>query len=151
MSPAFNELDLLALSELAWETVDPEGDHEAQEQAWTVALHEDWPPIETAQQLRARLNEIADAISWPPPAVHPRALVALMVFLGEHPQRRQVEEAMLDDALDDAYPDGLPADIAAWLAERRQTPAAHRRTHGARQPRRHSDTRPPLPEDTSTA
>jgi hypothetical protein len=151
MPTAFNELDLLALSELAWDIVDPEGDHEAQEQAWTVALHEDWPPIETAQQLSARLNEIADAISWPPPAIHPRALVALMVFLAEHPHRRRVEEALLADALDDAYPDELPGDMVAWLAERRQTPAAHRRTHGARQPRRHSDTRPPLPEDTSTA
>jgi len=151
MSPAFNELDLLALSELAWDIVDPEGDHEAQEQTWTVALHEDWPPIETTEQLRARLSETADAISWPAPAVHPRALVALMVFIAEDPQRRRVEEAMLVDALDDAYPDGLPADMAAWLAERRQTPAAHRRTHGAPQPRRHSDTRPPLPEDPSTA
>jgi hypothetical protein len=151
MSPGFNELDLLALSELAWEIVDPEGDHEAQEQAWTVALHEDWPPIETTEELRARLNEIADAISWPPPAVHPRALVALMVYLAENQQRRRVEEDMLNDALHEAYPDGLPSDMAAWLAELRQTPNAHRRTHGASQPRRHPDTRPPLPEDTSSA
>jgi hypothetical protein len=151
MPTGFNELDLLALSELAWEIVDPEGDHEAQEQIWTLALPEDRPPIGTAQELRTRLNEIADAISWPPPAVHPRALVALMVFLAEHPQRRRIEEGMLVDALDDAYPDGLPTDMTAWLAERQQTPGAHRRTHGARQPRRHSDTRPPLPEDTSTA
>ncbi|MGA2319368.1 MAG: hypothetical protein ABSG95_01325 [Solirubrobacteraceae bacterium] len=151
MPNGFNELDLLALSELAWDIVDPEGDHEAQEHIWTVALAEDRPAIATTQELRARLNEIADAGSWPPPAVHPRALVALMVFLAENPQRRRIEEAVLADALHDAFPDGLPPDMEAWLAERRQTPAAHTRTHGASQPRRHSDTRPPLPEDTSTA
>lgn len=150
MPTRFNELDLLALSELAWEIVDPEGDHEAQEQIWTAALHVDWPPIETAEKLQVRLNEIADAIAWSPPAVHPRALVALMVFLAEHPQPRRTEEAALADALNDAYPNGLPPDMAAWLAERRQTPAAHRRSHGAPRPRRHA-TRPSLPEDLSTA
>lgn len=53
-----------------------------------------------------------------------------MVFLAEHPQRRRVQEAALADALHDAYPDGPPPDVAAWLAERRDTPAEHRRSHG---------------------
>jgi len=150
MAPVFNELDLLALSELAWDIVDPQGDHEAQEQQWTAGLHEDWPPLDGVQELRARLNEIVETIEWLPPLVDPRVLVALMLFLAEHPQRRLIEDATLADALHDAYPDGLPDDIAAWLAERQQTPAAHRRAHGAPQPRRHP-TRPPLPEDTSSA
>ncbi len=149
MPAPVNELELLALSGLAWEIVDPEGDHEAQEQMWTAALHEDWPPIEGAEQLRARLEGIAETIVWSPPAVDPQALVAVMVFLAEHPQRRRIEEAVLLDALDDAYPDGLPAHVTAWLAERRATPDAHRRGHGAREPRRRA-TRPSLPEDDPT-
>lgn len=151
MPPRFTELDLLALSELAWDILDPEGDHEAQEEVWTAALHEDWPPIETVEELRVRLTEIVDAIAWPPPAVHSRILVALIVFLAEHPERRRLEEATLADALDAAYPRGLPDDVAAWLDQRRQTPVAHRRTHGARHPLRRFDARPPQPEDTSTA
>lgn len=149
-SAPFNELDLLALSELTWDIVDPEGDHEAQEQMWTAALHEDWPPIGTAEELRARLSGIADSIAWPQPAVHPRALVALMVFLAERPERRRIEEAALAEALHDAYPNGFPPDIAAWLSERQHAPAAHTRTHGAPEPQRHA-TRPPRPEDVSTA
>ncbi len=147
MAAPFNELDLLALSELAWQIIDPEGDHDAQEQTWTAALHDDPPPIESVEELRARLSAIADATVSPPPAVDPRALVALMVFLAEHPQRRRIEEAALADALHHAYPDGLPPDMAAWLAERRDTPAAHRRSHGVPEPRRRP-TRPSLPEDT---
>jgi hypothetical protein len=150
MPPPFNELDLLALSELTWDIVDPEGDHESQERAWTEALHEDWPPIETAGELQARLSDIADTIAWPQPAVHPRVLVALMVFLAERPQRRRIEEAALADALHNAYPNGLPPDMEDWLSERRQAPAARQRSHGSPAPRRHA-TRPPLPEDTSTA
>ena len=150
LSTPFNELDLLALSELTWDIVDAEGDHEAQEQMWTAALHEDWPPIETTEQLKARLSEITDSIAWPQPAVHPRALMALMVFLAERPERRRVEEVALSEALHDAYPDGLPPDIAAWLSERQHAPAPHTRTHGVPAPQRHA-TRPPRPEDTSTA
>ena len=151
MPSRFIELDLLALSELAWDIIDPEGDHEAQEQAWTAALHQDWPPIETVEELAARLKEIADAIAWPPPAVDPGILTALIVFLAGHPGRCRIEEATLFDALHDAYPAGLPADITRWLAEREHTPAAHRRTHGARHPLRHVDARPLRPEDPSTA
>lgn len=68
-----NQLDLLALSELAWDIVDPEGDHETQEQIWTEALHDDGPPIETPEELRRRLIRIADEIAWSPPAVNPSA------------------------------------------------------------------------------
>lgn len=142
MPPRFNELDVLALSDRAWDIVDPEGDHETEEQAWTVALHEDWPPIGSADELRARLSEIADALKPLPPAIPLQAVAALMTFLAEHPERHTPAEADLIDALHERYPDGLPDELVAWLAVRRQPPAAHRRPHGAPQPLRHPQTRP---------
>lgn len=141
-----NELDVVGLSGLAWEIIDPDGEHESEERAWVAALRQDWPPIGGVDELRARLDEIVEAMLPPPPAVPLRAVSALVIFLAEHPERRRPEEAALIDALREAYPDELPDDVARWLAVRAREPASRRREHGASQPRRRGGTRP-LPPD----
>ncbi len=149
-SDPLNELDVVGLSDLAWEIIDPEGDHEGEERAWVAALRQDRPPIAGLDELRARLGEIVESMSPPPPAVPLRAVSALVSFLAEHPERRRLEEAALADALRDAYPHELPDDVARWLALRAREPASHRRRHGARQPRRQGGTRPVPPDEAQS-
>jgi len=138
------DIDLVELSDRAWGLVDPEAEHEAEEQAWVTLLPVGWPPIATLEELCARLEEIVQSLVPPAPAIPVRAVAAVMAFLAAHPERR--DEAVLSDALREAFPSGdLLAGVAGWLDERRRTPLAQRRGHGAAQPRRHFHTRPSSP------
>ncbi len=56
MPTPLNQLDLLALSELAWDIADPAGDHETQEQTWTASLHDEGPVVETPEELHTLLS-----------------------------------------------------------------------------------------------
>jgi hypothetical protein len=142
MSPqALSDLDLVALSDRAWDIVDPAGAHEAEEQTWTVRLRRDWPPLQTADDLRGHLDQLAATVQPSPPAVPLRAVAAVMVFLAEHEERRDTGDAVLGEALRAAFGDGTPADVAAWMAQRRRSPEAQRRGDGAAHPRR-TDVRP---------
>lgn len=147
MNMPLTDIDLVELADLAWELVDPEGAHEADEQAWTALLPAGWPPIATIPELSTRLEEIVQALVPPAPAVPLRAVAAVMAFLAAHPGHRGGDEAVISEALSEAFPAGeLPADLAAWLDNRRRSPSARRRAHGARHPRRHFQTRPSSPE-----
>jgi hypothetical protein len=147
MNGPLNDTDLVALSDLAWGVVDPEGQHEAEEQAWVALLAAGWPPIATVEELCARLEEVVQTLVPPAPAVPLRAVAAVMAFLAAHPDRRGDDEAVLVDAFREAFPSGVMApEVAAWLNERRRTPIARERAHGAAHPRRHFHARPSSPE-----
>ena len=142
-----DDLDLVELSDSAWDFLDADGSHEAEEQAWVALLGAGWPPIATVAQLRAHVDAIAEALVAPPPALPLRLVAALMAFLAAHPERHDVDEGLFDEALREAFPGGeLPGDITAWLAARANQPASHRRRHGARRPRRRFHARPARPE-----
>ena len=142
-----HDLDLVEFSDLAWGFLDGDDGHEAEEEAWVALLGAGWPPTATIAQLRAHLDAIAELLAARSPAVPLRAVAALMTFLAAHPERRDVDEALFAEALREAFPVGeLPDDVAAWLAARAIAPAAHRRHHGARQPRRGFHGRPTRPE-----
>ncbi|MBI5103846.1 MAG: hypothetical protein HZB46_02445 [Solirubrobacterales bacterium] len=142
-----SDIDLLALSDQAWDVVDPAAEHEAEEETWTAALRHGWPPPETVDDLRAHLDEVASSVQPRPPALPLRAVAAVMAFLAGHPERRDAGDALLLEAVREAYGDAVPDDVAAWLAVRRRAPEAHRRRHGAPGPRR-SGARPSAPDAT---
>ena len=139
--PPLSDLDLLALSDLAWDIVDPAGEHEAEEEAWTASLRHGGPPLATSDAVRAHLDEMVSALVPRPPAVPVRVVAAVMAFLAEHPERRDAGDALLIDAIHEAYGDDVPGDVAAWLAVHRRSPEPRRRRHGAAHPRR-TDARP---------
>jgi hypothetical protein len=145
LNAPLTDIDLVELSDRAWGLVDPDAEHEAEEQAWVALLPVGWPPIATLEELCARLEESVQALVPPAPAIPLRAVAAVMAFLAAHPERR--DDAVLSDALREAFPSGdLPAGVASWLDERRRTPLAGRRGHGAAHPRRRFRTRPPTAE-----
>jgi hypothetical protein len=145
LNAPLTDVDLVELSDRAWGLVDPDAEHEAEEQTWVALLPVGWPPIATLEELCARLEEIVQSLVPPAPAVPVRAVAAVMAFLAAHPERR--DETMLFDALQEALPSGdLPADVAPWLDEHCRTPLARRRGHGAAHPRRQFHTRPSNPE-----
>lgn len=151
MTARLNDLDLVQLSDLAWGLIDPDGSHEAEERTWVALLPAEWPPIATADELRVRLDEIAQAVEPPPHAVPLRAVAAVMTYLAAHPGGRAFGDFVLSESLREAFPEReLPGDVAAWLADRRTAPAPRRHRHGARQPRRHFHSRPPDPDLPST-
>ncbi|HEX6020698.1 MAG TPA: hypothetical protein VFZ00_01800, partial [Solirubrobacter sp.] len=88
MDGPLTDLELVELSDRAWEIVDPEGAHEAEEQAWTALLPTGWPPLATLEELRAHLEEIVQTLDPPAPAVPLHAVAAVMTFLAAHPERR---------------------------------------------------------------
>lgn len=145
-SEPLSDIDLVELSDIAWQIVDPDGDHEAEEQTWTALLHTGWPPLATLADLRAHLDAIVAAVSPPAPAVPLRAVATLTAFLAAHPERHGIDEALLVDALHETFGADVPADVATWLANRGTTPEPRRRRHGAAHPRR-TDARP-SPADT---
>ncbi|HEU4975698.1 MAG TPA: hypothetical protein VFT50_11455 [Baekduia sp.] len=134
-------LDLLALSDLAWGVVDPAAEHEREEQAWTSALPHGWPPRATTDDLRVHLGQVVSSVPLPPPAIPLETVAAVMVFLAEHPERRDLGDALLGDAVRDAFDGDVPAGVARWVALQRRAPGQRRRSHGAAQPRR-TGTRP---------
>jgi hypothetical protein len=143
LNAPLTDIDLVELSDLTWGLVDPDGEHEAEEQAWTALLPVGWPPVATVEELCARLEEIVQALVPPAPAVPLRAVAAVMTFLAVHPERRGGDQAVLVDAMREAFPSGVLApEVAAWLDERRQAPPARERAHGAPDPRRHFHSRP---------
>lgn len=147
MSPEpLGDIDLIELSDRAWQIVDPDGDHEAEEQTWTAVLRVGWPPLATVADLRAHLDELVMAVSPPAPAVPLRPVAAVMAFLAAHRERHDLGEALLIDALHEAFGADTPRDVAGWLADRRTSPEPHQRRHGAPHPRR-TDARP-SPADT---
>jgi hypothetical protein len=143
-------IDVVELSDLAWTIVDPGGEHEQLELAWSAALPRDWPPPADLGELRTRLREVTDALS----PVAGRALLevvaAAVAYLAAHPERRRVERAVIGEALREEFPEDLPPELAEWLA-RRAPAAPHQRGHGAATPRRHIHSRPPEPPDEGRA
>jgi hypothetical protein len=123
--------------------VDPEGQHEQLEQAWTAALPRDWPPPVDLEQLHARLRETVVALR---PASAPALLElvsVVIVYLAAHPERRRVEQAVIVEAIHEAYGTNVPAELADCLA-RGPGLEPHPRHHGSPAPRRHLHSRPPL-------
>ena len=140
MTEPLNDLDVVALSDRAWEIVDPAGTHEAEEETWSALVPAGWPALATVEELRARLDEVVQTLAPPAPAVPLRAVAAVMTFLAAHPDRHGSDDALLSEALREAFPlgDELPGDVAAWLSERRLGSQPGWRRHGARQPRRYA-------------
>lgn len=141
MPRTLTDIDLVELSDLAWELLDPGDEHEAQEEAWTALLRPDGSALTTTDELRAHLDGLVERLTPTPPWIPLRAVAALMAFLAEHPERTDLGEALLCDALREELGPEPPADVARWREARRRSPAARLRSHGAPHPRR-SDARP---------
>jgi hypothetical protein len=141
-----SDVDLVELSDIAWQVIDPGGEHEVEEQTWTALLQIGWPPLPGLAELRAHLDEIVTAVSPPAPAVPLRAVAAVIAFLAAHPERRDSDEALLIDGLHETFGADLPPDVATWLSNRRRSPEPHGHRHGAPHARR-TDARP-SPADT---
>jgi hypothetical protein len=141
-------IELIELSDLAWTIINSDGEHDSIERAWTAALPDDWAPAEGVDALRIRLGEITDLLQAAGESVLLEVVSVVIVYLAAHSDRRRVEQAVIGEALHEQYGDIVPEDIAAWLA-RQPSPAAHRRHHGARAPRRHFHTRPPAPPNSA--
>jgi len=139
-------IELIELSDLAWTIIDPDGEHESIEQAWTAALPADWAPAEGVAYLRGRMSEIAGLVRGDGDAALLEVLSAVIVYLAAHPERRRVEQAVIGEALGEEYGEEVPDEIADWLS-RGPDLTAHPRHHGARQPRRHFHSRPPVASD----
>jgi hypothetical protein len=136
-------IELIELSDLAWTIVDPDGEHESVEQAWTAALPDDWAPAEGVEELRGRLGQVTDTATGDGDAALLEVVAAVVVYLAAHPGRRRVEQAVIGEALREEYGEDVPGEIADWLA-RHPSLAAHPRRHGAPAPRRHLRSRPPV-------
>ena len=80
-----------------------------------------------------------------------RAVAVVMLFLAAHPDRHDLGEALLMDALHDAFGADLSGDVTAWLSARRAQPGPRRRGHGAPQPRRTLGRRSPADATSSDA
>jgi hypothetical protein len=143
-----NDIDLIALSDAAWEVIDPEGEYEGEEQVWTARLLSGAPTSASLDELRTHLDRLVAMLSPAAPAVPLRAVAAVTVFLAAHPDRHDLGEGLLQDALHDAFGTSPPAEVAKWLSDRRAQAGPHRRAHGARQPRR--TLARPSPADTSS-
>lgn len=139
-------IDLVELSDLAWTMVDPDGEHEQLEQAWVASLPRQWPPPADLVALRARLAEAVGALRTAGQAPVLEIVAAVVLHLASHPERQRAEPAVIGEALRAQFGDRMPAEIAAWLSERRAV-EPRRRSHGARTPRRHLHSRPPRAPD----
>lgn len=140
------DIDLVALSDAAWQVIDPDGEHEAEERAWIARLESGGAPIASLGELRTHLDRLVASLSPATPAVPLSAVAAVAMFLAAHPDRHELDEGLLQDALRDTYGTGPPAEVAEWLSARRAAPSPHRHTHGAPQPRRTSSR--PRPADS---
>lgn len=135
-------IELIELSNLAWTIINPDGEHESIEQAWTAALPDDWAPAEGVEELRGRMGQITDQVRGDGDAAMLEVVSAVIVYLAAHPERRRVEQAVIGEALREEYGEDMPDEIEDWLA-RQPSLTAHPRHHGARTPRRHFHSRPP--------
>ena len=139
--------DAMALSDRAWEIVDPEGLHEAEERAWSEELSRRFAAdgsCESFDELRERLAAVRASVGESMSSVPPAAIGALIAFLAEHPERHELGEALISDAVRDQ---ALGDDVLAWLSERREVPEAAHRRHSLPQELRHLGPRPALPAD----
>jgi hypothetical protein len=141
------DIDLVALSDTAWQVIDPEGEYEGEEQAWSARLGFGGAPLASLQELRTCLDQLVEVLTPEAPAVPLSAVAAVVAFLAAHPDRHDLGEALLQDALHDAFGTRLPAAVAKWLSARRAQPGPHRHAHGAPQPRR-TLARPSPPDTT---
>lgn len=140
------DIDLVALSDAAWQVIDPDGEYEGEERAWIARLESGKVPIANLGELRTHLDQLVASLSPATPAVSLSAVAAVTAFLAAHPDRHELGEGLLQEALRDAYGTRPPAEVAEWLSARRVQPSPHRHTHGAPQPRRTSSR--PSPADT---
>jgi hypothetical protein len=122
MPEPLDELALVALSDLAWDVVDPEGSYEAEEVAWVALLRSGWPPIARDQALRPWPRTLEEALA---PRTRARVVAAVMAFLAGHPQRRD-DAALQSDALRGE----IAADVATWRYRTRAQ--SHRRIEPGR-------------------
>lgn len=141
MPRALTDIDLLELSDLAWDLIDPGDEHDAQEHAWIELLRPDGSALSTVDDLRAHLDGLVERLTPSPPWIPLRVVAAVMVFLADRPERTDLGEALLFDALREAFGAEPPDDVATWLDTRRRSPQPRFRTHGAAHPRR-TDARP---------
>jgi len=141
----FTDIDLIALSDTAWQVIDPDGEYEDEEQAWSARLESAGAPPASLHELRAHLDQLVAGLTPTAPSVPLSAVAAVMAFLAAHPDRHDMGESLLQDALHDAFGTRPPAAVANWLSARRAHPGAHRHSHGAPQPRR-TPARPSPPD-----
>lgn len=147
----FTSSDAMALSDRAWEIIDPEGLHEADERAWSEELAAEFMDgghCDTLGDMRSRLDAVSARAAGAMRAVPPAAISVLMVFLVEHPERHEFGEALLADAIRDGSIAGeMGEDLIAWLSEYREVPAAAHRHHLMPEELRHIGPRPRRRED----
>src|ERR1019366_3882509 len=108
------DLNLIALSDTAWQVIDPDGEYEAEEQAWSARLQTGEAPWASLEELRTHLDQLAAELGTTAPAVPPSVVAAVMIFLAAHPQGHDLGEALLTEALDDAFGSAPPAEVASW-------------------------------------
>ena len=138
--------ELIELSDLAWTIVNSDGEHESIERAWTAALPDDWAPAAGVEELRARLSQMTDQLRSAGDAGLLEVVVAVVVYLAAHPERRRVEQTVIGEALREEYGDRVPDEVVNWLATQPSiTP--HPRHHGALPRQRHFHSRPPPPTE----
>jgi len=102
-----------------------------------------WAPAAGVEELRARLSLITDRLRRAGDAALLEVVVAVVVYLAAHPERRRVEQAVIGEALREEYGDRVPDEVVDWLATQPSiTP--HPRHHGARPQQRHFRSRPLL-------
>ncbi len=142
-----SSLDLVELSDMAWTTVDPVGMHEEEERRWVELLPRPSAPGSSLGELSSSL---ATAVASMGPAADSgrlKLVAALMRFLAAHPERRTLDEGLIQAALEEAFAPGpVPSEIGAALKQRADALDAHVRTHAARHPAPHSQRQRPAPE-----
>jgi hypothetical protein len=139
------DFDVPALCDRAWDVVDPGAEHAEEERIWTILLRPGEDSLTSSEELRARLDHLVRTETPRPMAIPPRVVAAVMLFVAEHPERRDAGEALLRDALRAAYGLQPPPDVTGWLRVRGRFPAARRRRHGAAIGRR-GGARPLVPD-----
>lgn len=145
------ELDLVELSDRAWEVIDPIGLYEEEERHWVEALTAEGRSIAGLPALGRRLERVAETVGSPHDHVPTRLTALLMEFLASHEEIHELSDGVLHDAIEDSYaPTEVPPDIAAFLAERRDALDAHVRGHGAEHPRRRFHSKRTPPDDAPT-
>ncbi len=146
-----NANDAMALSDRAWEIIDPEGLHEGDERVWAEELSRRFAAdgaCETFDELRERLAAVRAGAAEGMTSVPPAALVALVAFLAEHPARHELGEALLSDAMRErSLSDATGEELIAWLSERRETPDPEHRHHTLPEELRHIGHRPPRADE----
>lgn len=142
-----DSLDLVALSDIAWSVVDPLGIYEQEERSWVELLPSPAPPAESTKALASSLDAVVATLADRADAGRLRLIVALMCFLAAHPEHRELDEGLIQAALEEAFaPDAVPAEIAAALEQRADALDARVRVRPSRHPAPHAERQRPAPE-----